>query len=145
MGTGWRRALLLASVAVTLVASGCSTKETGGGDSRSAVGATLKDFEITLDQTSVSSGKVTFTLKNDGPSEHEFVVLRTDDAADALPIEDGQATEDAEGVTNVGEKEDIAPGGTASLSLDLPPGSYVLICNITGHYQQGMRTSLTVG
>jgi uncharacterized cupredoxin-like copper-binding protein len=32
-----------------------------------------------------------------------------------------------------------------SLDIDsLAPGHYVLICNIAGHYQLGMHTSLTV-
>jgi uncharacterized cupredoxin-like copper-binding protein len=44
----------------------------------------------------------------------------------------------------VDEIEDIEKGATPKLTIDLDAGSYVLICNVAGHYRQGMRTSFTV-
>jgi uncharacterized cupredoxin-like copper-binding protein len=44
----------------------------------------------------------------------------------------------------VGEVEDIAPGEGAILELDLEPGAYLAICNILGHFGQGMVTRFTV-
>ena len=44
---------------------------------------------------------------------HEFVILRTDDAPDALPVENGEIPEDQ--VDLVDEVEDIAPGTGTSL------------------------------
>jgi uncharacterized cupredoxin-like copper-binding protein len=44
----------------------------------------------------------------------------------------------------MGEQEDIASGSDTTLSVDLQPGHYVIICNITGHYEAGMHTELTV-
>jgi uncharacterized cupredoxin-like copper-binding protein len=44
----------------------------------------------------------------------------------------------------------VAVGATQTLTLDLPAGAYVLICNIydeteqEAHYSKGMRTSFTV-
>jgi uncharacterized cupredoxin-like copper-binding protein len=113
--------------------------DTGSGDT---VASTEKDFAITLDSTSVASGEVTFNITNEGPSLHEFVVIQTDLAPDALPVKDNEVQEDK--VDGIGEQEDIAPGTSTDLSLKLDPGSYVVICNITGHYEQGMHAGLTV-
>ena len=128
---------------VALVAcSSSSSSSAGATSSPGGVGATEKDFAITLDTTSVASGNVTFNISNEGPSAHEFVVIQSDLAPDALPVKDGEVEEDK--VEGVGEQEDIAPSTTTTLSLDLDPGSYVVICNLPGHYEQGMRAGFTV-
>jgi len=36
-------------------------------------------------------------------------------------------------------------GASANLSLTLPAGHYVLLCNLPGHYAGGMSTHFTVG
>ena len=58
----------------------------------------------------------------------------------ALPIDGGKAKEDGK----VGGVANISAGVSRKLVLDLPAGHYVLICNVPGHYQLGMRTALTV-
>ncbi len=99
----------------------------------------------------VRSGRVYFYVENEGPEDpHEFVVIRTDLAPDELPVENGVVPEDA--VEVVGEIEPFAPGSAATITLDLPPGRYVLICNIAevedgeleSHYELGMRAAFTV-
>jgi len=52
--------------------------------------------------------------------------------------------EEGEGLEAVDEIEDIEAGTSPTLTVDLDAGSYVLICNITGHYDAGMHTALTV-
>ena len=52
-----------------------------------------------------AAGDITFGIDNDGPSAHEFVILRTDDAPDALPVENGVIPEDQ--IDLVDEAEDI--------------------------------------
>ena len=42
------------------------------------------------------------------------------------------------------EESSLGPGATAHAVLDLSPGKYVLICNISGHYKQGMYAALQV-
>ena len=73
---------------------------------------------------------------------HEFVVVKTDLKADALPIVDNKIDESA--LTPVDEVEDIAVGGTPSLTVDLAAGHYVLLCNIETHYGLGMHADFTV-
>jgi uncharacterized cupredoxin-like copper-binding protein len=145
-----RYASLAVASIVTLVMAACSSSSSSSsGSSGSAasgsdnsVNATVKDFAIALDQTSVSSGDVTFDIANEGPSTHEFVVVQSDLAPDALPVADDEVQEDD--LNAIGEQEDIAASTTTTLSLQLDPGSYVIFCNITGHYEQGMHTALTV-
>jgi uncharacterized cupredoxin-like copper-binding protein len=95
---------------------------------------------------------VTFNITNEGPSTHEFVVVQSDLAEDKLPVEEqdtppggiplGLVNEDA--VTVVDEAEDITPSTTTDLTVDLDAGTYIIICNVLGHYEHGMHTTLTV-
>jgi uncharacterized cupredoxin-like copper-binding protein len=131
-----KRPLVLVAVLVVLSA-GC------GGDDGD-VSVALADFTVTADPTSAPSGDVTFDVTNDAEQTHEFVVVQTDLAADALPTdEDGNVDEEGEGITPIDEIEDIEGGSSQSLTVNLDAGSYVLFCNLPGHYQQGMHTSFT--
>ncbi len=104
----------------------------------------LKNNTIQLDTSSVKAGPVTFEVSNaPGASlTHELVVLKTDVAADKLPIKNGHVPEGQ--FKKMGELEDVAPGKNKHMTLKLPPGRYVLICNQPGHYSMGMHTSLVV-
>jgi uncharacterized cupredoxin-like copper-binding protein len=116
-----------------------------GGSGSGATGdviVTLKDFSLTATPGTFAPGAIAFGIDNDGPSVHEFVVLRTDDAPDALPVENGLIPEDQ--IDLVDEVEDIAPGTNASLELNLDAGAYVLVCNLPAHYEQGMFAAFTV-
>jgi uncharacterized cupredoxin-like copper-binding protein len=126
------------NTASTASATGSTTDSTDG----TAVAATVKDFELTVDPDASPAGEINFTITNDGPSTHEFVVVKSNLAPDALPVADGLVSEDS--IDVVDEAEDIAPGTTASLGVELEAGSYVIICNIAGHYEQGMHAGLTV-
>jgi uncharacterized cupredoxin-like copper-binding protein len=129
---------LLGAVACS---SSSSTTSSAGSDT-GGVSATEKDFSIDLASSSAPAGSVTFNISNEGPSAHEFVILKTDDAPDALPVKDNTVEEDK--VDVVDEAEDIAPSTTATLTTDLEAGSYVIICNIPTHYEQGMHAAFTV-
>lgn len=50
-----------------------------------------------------------------------------------------------DGLNVVDEQEDIAPSTTGVLETNLDAGSYVIICNLPGHYDQGMHAAFTVG
>jgi uncharacterized cupredoxin-like copper-binding protein len=125
--------------------SGSSHSATSPGSSSPAgasVGAQEKEFSIALDQTTLHAGDVTFNIQNAGTIEHEFVVLKTDKTADQLPQASGEVDEDQ--LTAVDEVEHIAAGANATLSVNLPAGHYVVICNIPGHYAAGMHADVTV-
>ncbi len=144
MRTGGRIAVV---VGLALIATAC-----GGGGAQTTVGVTLREFAVEPAQSSAPAGEVTFEVRNEGPNDpHELVVIRTDLAPDALPTDDrGVVEEEGEGIEVVDEVEEIPVGGSASLTVELDTGSYVLICNIydeeeqEAHYAQGMRTAFTV-
>jgi uncharacterized cupredoxin-like copper-binding protein len=136
-----RRVRLTALVAVlAILPTSCSGS--GSAAATGDVAVTLKDFAVAAEPATFEPGDITFGIHNDGPSVHEFVILRTDDAPDALPVENGVIPEDQ--VDLVDEAEDIAPGTDTTLDVSLEPGSYVLVCNLPAHYAAGMRTAFTV-
>jgi len=150
-----RTAASFAVIAVlALVAGACSSDEEGGdtGSGGSSVAVTVQEFAVIPASTSAPAGEVTFEVTNTGPEDvHEFVVFKTDLDPGALPTgADGAVDEEGEGLTLIDEIEDIEVGDTPTLSVDLEPGNYALICNIydatedEAHYQEGMFVGFTV-
>jgi uncharacterized cupredoxin-like copper-binding protein len=133
-------------VALALVAAGCGDDDEPEAGNEGAVTATLADYSIALGSKSAPAGDVIFDVTNEADQIHEFVVLKTDLAEDALPTDDAGDVNEAgdPGIELIGEIEDIEGGTSQSLTLGLDAGSYVLICNLPGHYAQGMHTSFTV-
>jgi uncharacterized cupredoxin-like copper-binding protein len=132
-----KRLLVLAAVAA-LVIPACSS-DSGGID------VTESDFKIVPAETSAAAGELTFDIKNDAQQAHEFVIFKTDLAPDSLPLDaDGNVDEEGDGVQHIDEVEDITGGSTKSLTVTLDAGNYVFICNLPGHYQQGMHVAFTV-
>jgi hypothetical protein len=125
-----------------------------GGSKQTAVDVTLQEYSVILAADSAPAGEVTFDVENTGPNDpHEFVVIRTDLAPDALPTsDDGSVDEEGVGIDVIGEIEAFPVGETHSATFDLEAGGYVFICNVVeeddgeteAHYQQGMRTAFTV-
>ena len=131
-----RSIVVPAAVVLGLTAASC------GGDG--GIGATEVDFSITLDESSAAAGELTFDVSNDAEQTHEFVIFKTDLAEDAMPTDDdGNVDEEGEGVELIDEIEDVEAGSTQSLTVTLDAGNYVFICNLPGHYAQGMHTSFT--
>jgi uncharacterized cupredoxin-like copper-binding protein len=140
----------LASLALTATeALAQDTEEAADSAMGSVVGVQVQEWAVIPDTMSVSAGSVTFDVENVGPDDlHEFVVVRTDFPASDLPTgEDGAFDEEADGVEVIGEIEDLEVGATGSLTLDLEPGHYALVCNLVeeeddgeleSHYQMGM-------
>ena len=98
---------------------------------------------LTVSVATVKAGPVTFTLTNKSTmgKEHEMVVLKTDTPFDQLEVGADDRVSEADSVGEIGE---IKPGTTGTVTLDLAPGQYVLVCNLPKHYAQGMRVAFTV-
>ncbi len=107
-----------------------------------SIAVELGEWKVASAQASSPAGSVSFALTNSGTQVHEFVVVKTDMKADALPVVDNKIDESA--LTPVDEVEDIAVGATPTLTVDLAAGHYVLLCNIETHYGQGMRADFDV-
>jgi uncharacterized cupredoxin-like copper-binding protein len=102
-----------------------------------------KDFRISA-PTTVSAGEVTFTVHNEGPERHEFIVAHVSSAG--LPLRADGLTIDEETLQKqeVGELEPGEPGAVRTLQLKLAPGRYVFVCNMAGHYLGGMHHEVVV-
>ncbi len=99
-----------------------------------------KEFSVTLDKASVPAGSVTFNVTNGGKMMHELVIVPAPNGAAALKDANGEAKEDGA----AGEVPDLAVGKSGSITVDLKPGKYVLLCNLPGHFAGGMWVDFTV-
>ena len=109
-----------------------------------AVGVRLAEFAVEPSMSSVPSGTVTFNVSSEGAIFHNFNIIATDLAPDALPVDGALFAVDEEQVDVVANTANLNPGEQATLTVDLPAGSYVLICNVPTHYQAGMTVAFTV-
>jgi uncharacterized cupredoxin-like copper-binding protein len=153
-----RTLLQAATVAVLSVLVACGNDGTAGDGA--TVSVTLDEWSVASQPASARAGEVTFEISNVGEETHEFVVIATDLGMLDLPTAaDGSAEEGTGDLELVDEVEDVAAGASETLSVDLEPGHYVLICNIVeeememeememehdpSHFQNGMRAEFTV-
>lgn len=133
------------ALALLLAAAACN----GDDNSVAEVDVTLAQFYVAATPLGVREGEITFHVTNAGTIEHEFVVVLTNLLPGSLPTEpDGSYSEDGPGTAVVDEVEDILPGESRDLTVFLPAGNYVLLCNMVGpagaHYSLGMRTGFSV-
>jgi uncharacterized cupredoxin-like copper-binding protein len=75
---------------------------------------------------------------------HEVIVARIEDENKVLPFDESRNKVDEESMQVLGSVKEIEPSKSASLSLNLSPGKYLLYCNISGHYMAGMWTVVDV-
>jgi uncharacterized cupredoxin-like copper-binding protein len=108
------------------------------------LGVIEKDFSIQAPVTTVRGGLVDFTVSNAGPSGHEFLIFRASQAPDQLPTgADGRVDESSDQITKVFDSgANIDPNGSKVFHAALTPGTYVLVCNLPGHYKAGMHQAL---
>ena len=125
-----------------IIAWQASTGAPAGGNTQ--VRVTEAGMSLKLDRAAVPAGKVTFVVINSDKVKHEAVLLKTDQAPDALIMasDENKADEEAS-AENVGEVE-VEAGTTGTVTMDLTPGKYVLICNMVDHYKAGMYSAFEV-
>jgi high-affinity iron transporter len=117
-------AVATAAAAVLLVLAGCGGSGSSPKAKAGAVGVTASDTACETTHASVDSGNRTFSVKNDGSEVTEVYVYGTGDRV-------------------VGEVENIGPGTSRDLVVELPPGSYEVACK-PGMTGDGIRKPLTV-
>ena len=125
-----RIVVLLAFLVVGAAAAGPAF----AGASATGVTVKLKEFKMITSAKTAAAGKVTFTVRNVGKINHEMVVMKTSLPPGKLPVNTNHRVPE-KGV--VGEAGDVHPGQTKKVTLTLPAGKYVLLCNIAGHYKAG--------
>lgn len=120
-----RIALLAALTGLAMVGCGPgrpqgTTPPSTGGPAGS-VQVSEKEWTIAFLSSPIKAGRVTFVVKNDGAIEHNFVIEAVRLQIDA-----------------------IQPGQTKQGAADLRAGTYEVLCNIPGHKEAGMKTTMTV-
>lgn len=102
-------------------------------------------MSLVLDPPAVKAGPVVFQVKNDAMTEeHEMVVVKLKSADQKIPLNKSKHRVNESKLKSLGEVSDLKPGANGSLKVDLKPGTYLLFCNIKGHYEAGMQAKLTV-
>ena len=137
----WLLGLALASA---VVLSACGSTGGGGNGGGSALNVNMLDT-LKFDPATLSGGTgVSVNVKNSGAQQHNFVVVKAEDE-NRVATEAAAKNGDATGITGVlaGGKP-VAGGGSETVTISAPAGSYSFICTIPGHYQAGMKGTLTI-
>jgi uncharacterized cupredoxin-like copper-binding protein len=141
---GLRILAVLSAIGLPGVAAvGCASAGRAAGLVAPVIPVTEGDFHINAPST-LKTGDYTFRVHNEGPTDHEFIIVPT--ASGTLPLRPDGLTVDEEAVehSEPGSLEPGGPGAVRDLTVHLKPGRYVLFCNMEGHYMAGMHTELTV-
>jgi plastocyanin len=139
MATRWFHRLSILLLCVTLAAcagrttqgdkvaigapSARTPQEDGANGSETTLHVVATDFAFVLDASQVRAGTITFLVKNTGAMPHDFAIQ-------------GHGVDQKTAM--------LEPGQTASLTVDLKPGTYTYKCTVLGHTLLGMRGTLTV-
>jgi uncharacterized cupredoxin-like copper-binding protein len=133
-----------------LVLAGC-----GNGTGPTAAPATatvtldddlLQEGEASLRASppTVPAGPVTFAMSNTGGVPHEVKLILTDEPAGGLALDAfGVVDEEKYEVLPIAFASSLPVGGSTSVTKDVPPGRYVMICNLQDHYSSGMFQEFT--
>lgn len=102
-------------------------------------------FQIHMSQDTARAGPITFHVVNGADDMlHEFIIIQTDASAAELPTDEMTGRVKEEAVTIIAAAEDIPPSNSRDITVNLAAGHYVMVCNLPGHYLQGMRIDFTV-
>lgn len=99
----------------------------------------------------IPAGMTTFHVINDGPGLHHVTIVRLADGKSMADLSNALKTPGPlpDWATLVGGPNAPAPGHDANATLDMTPGSYVLLCMVdmpggVPHFAKGMASPLTV-
>ena len=93
----------------------------------------------------MATGHYQLHIANGGTVEHELLVFRSDLPPSAYPVTGTDIDEEAATITKVSDGDNIQPGHEQTRSVDLTtPGTYLFVCNLPGHFHDGMFQSVTV-
>jgi plastocyanin len=129
-------ALVLSVVAIIMSRSEGDSGGGGGDDEASSVAISAVEFAFEPDAwTVVADTEAEVTLNNDGSLEHNWTVL---EQGTTISSED-----EYDAGTVVAATEDIAGGESDTVVASYTPGTYQVICTISGHFNAGMSGTLT--
>lgn len=112
------RALVWLLGATLLVTAACGG--TAAPSAAQPIAVTVKEWSIAPVKLAAKAGSVTFLVKNAGTIEHDFAI------------------------EGVGKLETIIAGDSKPLTVTLAPGTYTVLCSLSGHKEAGMQGTLVV-
>jgi uncharacterized cupredoxin-like copper-binding protein len=109
-------------------------------------------MRLRTDRTTVARGTVSLLATNVGSRSHELVILPLPDSQSVGTrsiggdgkIDEAGSLGEASNTCGAGAGQEIVPGATSWVTVNLAPGRYELVCNLPGHYAAGMYSQLTV-
>src|SRR5215218_699662 len=122
-----RAALLTLGALSSLLLAACGGDESNGASS-TTVAVAAGDDSCDVERSDLAAGPLTFAVTNEGSSTTEVYVYGEDD---------GEYTR------VVSEVENIGPGTSRDLEVDLAEGTYEVACK-PGQTGDGIRTEITV-
>jgi uncharacterized cupredoxin-like copper-binding protein len=139
----WLPLAACAGVCTALALGGCGSDSRAARPHAAAVSVSERDFHISA-PTRVPAGEVVLDVHNEGPDQHELIVVPG--SWQQLPLRRDGITvdEEAVGAAEPGSLEPGEPGTSRQLRLDLKPGRYVFFCNMEGHFMGGMHAEVVV-
>jgi uncharacterized cupredoxin-like copper-binding protein len=114
-----RRSILLATVVLGLLAIGAGAISAMAATSVSVTAGKPSELHFKLSKSTLSSGAVTFTIKNSGTLAHDFKIA-------------GKRT------------KLLKRGQSTTLTVTLKKGRYPYLCTVPGHSAGGMKGTLIV-
>jgi uncharacterized cupredoxin-like copper-binding protein len=100
---------------------------------------------INVNPKSVPHGNVKFNVTNLASTfVHEVIIAPVTGENQVLTYDAAKNKVDEESLKTLGKVAEIDPNKSASLTLELKPGKYVLFCNIPGHFMAGMWAVIEV-
>lgn len=131
-------ASIVALVAAPSFAADTQIKVTETGEGGGAMG-------LVLEPATVKAGPAMFHVHNAAMSEdHEMIVVKLDKPDAAIPLDSKKHRIDEKKLKSLGEVSDLKPGADGTLKANLKAGTYLVFCNIKGHYEAGMQNKLVV-
>jgi uncharacterized cupredoxin-like copper-binding protein len=134
--TGAFAALILLAAALALPVSGGATRNSAAAHS---LHVELTEWALVPSQGLVDSGPVHVTVQNYGRLVHQLDIIPTSWWGDTPDIHNGRV----DGI-DAAQPVVVKPGQTRSARVNLPPGSYLLLDNIRGHYALGAAVPIIV-
>jgi len=99
------------------------------------VNVSFGDMWIKADAPTVKAGEVSFSVENDGATMHGMAIVPA-----PAKVSGGIVDES----TYVAKGADLEAGASETISAELEPGSYELICYMAGHYAAGQTMPFEV-
>lgn len=116
-----------------------------GGPGMMGGGGMMGMMSIRADHPDAKTGPLRFEVTNWSRSTlHEMLIIAVDHADAQLPYDASSGRVPEDQVRVLGDTGDMQPNETKMLDVTLAPGTYLLLCNLPGHYAAGMVTPFTV-